>query len=100
VDAIVAYRTLPAVEARGRVIEAIEGGLDAAVFASPSAVEAFLDAAGVAGRGVPAVVIGSVTEEAARREGLSVRAVAKEASSEGLLRAVLAAASTPPPDRP
>jgi uroporphyrinogen III methyltransferase/synthase len=62
--------------------------VDVAVFASPSAVEAFAAFAGEDGRGVPAAVIGPTTAEAARSAGLTVLAIAQPATVEGLLTAL------------
>lgn len=89
VDRVIAYRTV-AVDG-GALAEALRGGADAAVFASPSAVEAFVTSAGEKGRAVPAAVIGPTTAEAARAAGLQVVAVAQPSTVEGLLAALSSA---------
>jgi uroporphyrinogen-III synthase len=87
VERVVAYRTVSA-DGGQSLAETLRGGVDVAVFASPSAVEAFAAFAGAAGRGVPAAVIGPTTAEAARAAGLTVLAVAQPATVEGLLTAL------------
>jgi uroporphyrinogen-III synthase len=89
VDCVVAYRTVVNAGA-GRPSELPAGGVDLAVFASPSAVEAFVAMAGEAARRVEAVVIGPTTAAAAREAGLAVAAVAEPSTMEGLRAAVLA----------
>jgi uroporphyrinogen III methyltransferase / synthase len=88
VDAVVAYRTLPPEGLAARVQTLAEHGIDLLTFASPSAVQN-LAAAGAAIRGLPAAVIGPVTEAAARREGLDVRVVADPSTAEGLVAAAV-----------
>jgi uroporphyrinogen-III synthase len=88
VDAPVAYRTLGAEGAASALQEALAGGLDFVTLASPSAVEAFVLAAGPASPGIPAAVIGPITERAARQAGLDVRVVASPATVDGLLDAL------------
>jgi len=88
VDAPIAYRTLGADGASDALRDALAGGIDVATFASPSAVDAFVAAAGPAGAAVPCAVIGPVTERAARAAGLDVRAVADPATVDGLLAAL------------
>lgn len=88
VEGVVAYRTVTPEGLADRLAAGLRGGVDLVVFASPSAVEAFLAASGVKGRGLPAAVIGPVTEEAARAGGLDVRVVAVPSTAEGLLSAV------------
>jgi uroporphyrinogen-III synthase len=87
VDRVVAYRTVSA-DGGQSLAEILRGGVDVAVFASPSAVEAFAAFAGEDGRAVPAAVIGPTTAEAARAAGLTVLAVAQPATVEGLLTAL------------
>lgn len=90
-----AYRSLPAVELPVAVRQALEDGrVDAVTFTSASTVEGFVALAGpVAG---PAVVcIGPVTEEAARRAGLEVSAVAAPHTLDGLVDAVEEALAEP-----
>jgi uroporphyrinogen-III synthase len=88
VECVVAYRTVVPQGLAQRLDAGLRAGVDLVVFASPSAVEAFLAASGAKGRGLPAAVIGPVTEEAARAGGLDVRAVAAPSTAEGLLSAV------------
>jgi uroporphyrinogen-III synthase len=52
VDRVIAYRTV-ATSGEG-LAQRLRAGVDVAVFASPSAVEAFVGAAGAPGRAVPA----------------------------------------------
>jgi uroporphyrinogen-III synthase len=89
VDRVIAYRT---VATRGEGLgEHLRAGVDVAVFASPSAVEAFAAAAGEHGRRVPAAVIGPTTADAARAAGLEVLALAQPSTVEGVLAALAAA---------
>jgi uroporphyrinogen-III synthase len=90
VDRVVAYRTVSA-DGGQALAQRLRDGVDAAVFASPSAVEAFAAFAGADGRTVPAAVIGPTTAEAARAAGLTVLAVAEPSTVEGLLAALAAA---------
>jgi uroporphyrinogen-III synthase len=77
-------RSLPA-EARAALRE---GRVDAVTFTSASTVRGFLRALGTV-RGAPKVVcIGPVTAREARERGLSVHAVAKPHTTEGLVEAV------------
>jgi uroporphyrinogen III methyltransferase/synthase len=89
VDLVTAYRTLAPSGLAERLAEELHQGLDLATFASPSAVEGFVTAAGPLARSLPAAVIGPVTEQAARAAGLDVRAVAAPSTAEGLVAAVL-----------
>jgi len=93
IDRVIAYRTvtLPASELRDQLGRTI----DAAVFASPSAVDAFRAAAGEAGASLGAVVIGPTTAEAARAAGLRVLATAFPADAEGMVRALVRALGRP-----
>ncbi len=70
-------------------------GVDIVVFASPSAVEGFLAAAGEAGREVRAAVIGPTTAEAARAAGLTVVAEADPSTLDGLADAIASALASP-----
>jgi uroporphyrinogen-III synthase len=90
VDRVVAYRTVSA-DGGQTLAQILRDGVDAAVFASPSAVEAFAAFAGADGRTVPAAVIGPTTAEAARAAGLTVLAVAQPSTVEGLLAALATA---------
>lgn len=87
VTAVVAYRTVTAPGAGAGA------SADLVVLASPSAVQAWIEVAGVAARTVPVAVIGPVTESAAREANLSVVAVAQPSTNEGLLAAITAWAS-------
>lgn len=87
VDRVVAYRTVSA-DGGQALDQILRAGADVAVFASPSAVEAFAAFAGEDGRAVPAAVIGPTTAEAARAAGLTVLAVAEPSTVEGLLAAL------------
>jgi uroporphyrinogen-III synthase len=86
VDAVVAYRTVPA-EAAPALVERARGA-DAITFTSGSTVSGYLAAAGPGA--VPAVVacIGPVTADAATAAGLPVTAVAAEHTIEGLVAAL------------
>jgi uroporphyrinogen-III synthase len=89
VDRVIAYRTV-ATGGEG-LAPRLRAGVDVAVFASPSAVEAFVRAAGDESRAVRAAVIGPTTAEAARAAGLSVLAIAHPSTVEGLLAALATA---------
>jgi uroporphyrinogen-III synthase len=85
VHPLVVYRTLPeAPEASAR--RALEAGVDAVLFASPSAVDAFV-AAGLPLSGTTAA-LGETTANALRRHGLAVGGVADEHSDDGLIAAL------------
>ena len=88
VDAVTAYATVEPPDLAERVAQALAGGFDLVAFASPSAVEAFAQAAGEAARGLAAVAIGPTTAEAARAVGFDVRAVATPSTAAGLAAAV------------
>jgi uroporphyrinogen III methyltransferase/synthase len=89
VDVVEAYRIGEPADLAEMVGRAFDPGFDAATFASPSAVEGFVGAAGERARGCAAVVIGPTTEAAARAAGLQVRAVARPSTSEGLVAALV-----------
>jgi uroporphyrinogen-III synthase len=89
VDRVIAYRTVAM--SGGGLGEHLRAGVDVVVFASPSAVVAFVGAAGENGRRVPAAVIGPTTADAARAAGLEVLAMAQPSTVEGLLAALAAA---------
>jgi uroporphyrinogen-III synthase len=90
VDVAEAYRTEPAYNEAGRLQRALEDGVDAVVFASPSAVRATIELAGVdALEGLPCVCIGPMTARVVRTAGLDVAAVADPHTDEGLARAVV-----------
>jgi uroporphyrinogen III methyltransferase/synthase len=84
---VVAYETVEPRDLAPRVARCLEQGFDLALFASPSAVESFAQAAGARVRGLPAVAIGPTTAEAARKAGLELRGVAAPSTAEGLVRA-------------
>lgn len=98
VDVVEAYRTIEPSGLAEAVTRCLDMGFSAATFASPSAVEGFLKAAGPRAAGLPAVVIGPTTEAAARAAGMDVREVAHPSTTEGLVAALermFAAASAP-----
>jgi uroporphyrinogen-III synthase len=88
VDAVAAYRTVVPEGLAERLADGLRAGVDLAVFASPSAVEGLATALGERAGRLPAAVIGPVTEQAARRAGLEVRAVASPSTGDGLVHAV------------
>lgn len=85
VDVVTAYRTLPRRPADGEL--GILDRADAVVLASASAARS-LGATGGA-RGALCVCIGPKTAEAAREVGLRVGLVADEATSQGIIRALV-----------
>ena len=89
VEVVEAYRTEPVIPPPELVEQAAAS--DAVAFASASAVDSYVEAAGAGA--VPPVVacIGPVTAEAARRRGLDVTATAERSTLEGLVDAVVAA---------
>jgi uroporphyrinogen-III synthase len=87
VDVVSAYRPVEPPGLKEAVVDSLSRGFDLALFASPSAVEAFARAAGERARGLAAVVIGPTTEAAAREAGLDVRGVARPSTEAGLLEA-------------
>jgi uroporphyrinogen-III synthase len=84
VDLVTAYATLQPPGLDAAVAECLRQGFDLALFASPSAVEAFAQAAGDS-RGIPAAVIGPTTEATARACGFDVRGVASPSTVEALV---------------
>jgi uroporphyrinogen-III synthase len=88
VDVVVAYRTLAPPGLRERVLAGLRDGADLVTFASPSAVENLVSAAGEVVPRIRAAVIGPVTEEACRRAGIEIVAVATPSTAEGLAAAV------------
>ncbi len=97
VEPVVVYRTVPRPPAPA-VVHALAVGVDAVVFASPSAARALfggLDAAARAGLARAAVVcIGPTTAAAVAAAGLRVAAVAAERSAAALADAVVTAVRT------
>jgi uroporphyrinogen-III synthase len=103
VDRVAAYRTIPAPDSDIPELLAA-GALDALLFTSGSAVEAFARQAGPTGlaraRRLLTVCIGPVTDEACRAMGLEPSAVAAEASEEALVEALLKASRENKEPRP
>ena len=98
--AVVAYETVEPRDLVPRVRRCLDQGFDLALFASPSAVEAFAQAAGAGVHGLPVVAIGPTTADAARAAGLDLRATATPSTAEGLVAAAeraLAEAIRPAP---
>lgn len=85
VDVVAAYATVEPAGLDAAVARCLEGGFDLALFASPSAVEAFARAAGARASGLPAAVIGPTTEATAVALGLEVRGVASPSTLEALV---------------
>ena len=85
VDAIPAYATVEPTGLDAAVARCLEEGFDLALFASPSAVEAFARAAGERASGLPVAVIGPTTEAVARASGMDVRGVASPSTIEALV---------------
>ena len=80
-----AYTTIEPPGLEDAVGRCLEQGFDLALFASPSAVEAFARTAGARAAGLPAAVIGPTTEAAARAAGLDVLGVASPSTLEALV---------------
>jgi uroporphyrinogen-III synthase len=87
VDVVAAYSLVEPPGLEETVGRCLDEGFDLALFASPSAVEAFARAAGARGRGIPTVVIGPTTEAAARASRFDVRGIASPSTVEGLVAA-------------
>ena len=85
VDVVLAYATVEPDGLPEAVAGCLEGGFDLALFASPSAVEAFARAAGDRASGRPVAVIGPTTEAAARAAGFHVLGRASPATLEALV---------------
>lgn len=95
VDAVPAYRTLPVSTADPAVLQRLrDGEIDVVTFASPSSARNLMRLTGGPGgiTGARVVCVGAVTAAAARELGLSVDAIAADATVEGLLSAVVEAA--------
>ncbi|MBA2625109.1 MAG: uroporphyrinogen-III synthase, partial [Acidimicrobiia bacterium] len=88
VDAVEAYRTVPATPSPEALAAAAEA--DAIAFTSASTVDGYLAAAGHDAVPPAVVCIGPVTADAARAAGLTVAAVADPHTVEGLADAVVA----------
>jgi uroporphyrinogen III methyltransferase/synthase len=93
VEVVEAYRTEPLPVPAERLPDVAKA--DAIAFASASAVESFVAAAGRDGAPSTVVCIGSVTAEAARAAGLTVAATADPSTLDGLVAAVAAALGPP-----
>jgi len=91
VDVVVAYRTVTPEGLAERLAEELAAGIDAVLFASPSAVQGLSEALPEGAAAPPAVVIGPTSEAAARAAGFSVLAVASPSTTEGLVDAALRA---------
>lgn len=91
VDVVRAYRSVSTGEGAEQLRNALlDGSVDAATFASASAVRGYVEAVGEeAARRAPAVSIGPVTSDALRAAGIEIIAEASEASIDGLVKAVL-----------
>jgi uroporphyrinogen-III synthase len=85
VEVVAAYATIEPPGLDAAVARCLDEGFDLALFASPSAVEAFARAAGERVNGLPVAVIGPTTEAAARARGLDVRGVASPSTVEALV---------------
>ena len=90
VDVVVAYRSTP--DSAGceamRAFAARADDRAVAAFTSASAVRAFADAVGDAGRRVQAASIGPATSAAAREAGLEVRVEAEQSTIPAMVRAI------------
>ena len=87
VDVVVAYQTTIAADAGPDLRAALDRGIDAVTFASPSAIAAFVRLRGRP-RDIPAVVIGPTTAAAARSAGLQVAETAEPETTVGLVAAI------------
>ena len=92
VDVVVAYRsTAPqGTNAQALAEDLAAGRVQLLTFTSPSTAANLLELVGEGALAVPALVIGPVTHEAARRLGYRVVGVAREQTMEGLVEAVSA----------
>lgn len=84
----IAYRTRSPPGLRAAFEATCATGFDLLLFASPSAVDNLADVAADLLHGRPAAVLGPVTERAARRAGLDVRACAQPSTVAGLVQAL------------
>jgi len=85
VDVVVAYRTVAPAGFAESLANARRERIDLALFASPSAVEGFVAAAGQDARALPVAAIGPTTAEAARGAGLNVLGVASSSTIDDLV---------------
>jgi uroporphyrinogen III methyltransferase/synthase len=88
VDRVTAYRTALAASPAG-LAALLAQGVDIVAFASPSAVEGFMAAAGDGARGLAVAAIGPTTAAAAREAGLRVVAEAVPSTLDGLENAIV-----------
>jgi uroporphyrinogen III methyltransferase/synthase len=99
VDEVVAYRTVRAPPPPGALAEQLASAT-AVIFASPSAVEAYVELRMPDGRAliVPPIVacIGPLTATAARAKGLEVSVVARRASAADVVDALIEAVARAP----
>jgi len=90
VDEVIVYRTVPRTEPAPEIAEQLrDGRIDAILLASPSAARGLANACGTAFHERTRVVaIGPTTAAAAREIGLTVDALAKDPSADGLIAAI------------
>jgi uroporphyrinogen-III synthase len=88
VDVVEAYRTITPPGSAAALARAVGARTDLVTLASPSAVEGLTAALGRTAKGLPAAVIGPVTERAARAAGLAVEVVASPSTTDGLVDAI------------
>lgn len=102
VEVIPIYRSIPDGRDAGALsAELAADQIDLVTFTSASAVEAYLDLVGPAlARRAPAVAIGPITRDAARRAGIDVVAQAAVATLDSLVEAVVSVIAAPAPDAP
>jgi len=86
-----AYRTLVPLGLGPRLDEALKVGVDLLLLASPSAVHGLADTLGPRVVGLPVVVIGPTTADAARDAGMRVLGVAAPSTAEGLVESAVRA---------
>jgi uroporphyrinogen III methyltransferase/synthase len=92
VTGVTAYRTIAPDDLRPNVERALRLGIDAALFASPSAVTNLVDVIGADSEQLSKstiICIGPVTSAAARNVGLNVTSEAREPSDQGLVDALV-----------
>lgn len=95
VSAVAAYRTLPDPSGLGALRRALQAGVDAVAFASPSAVDEFVSKVGPAAcrrifRRTAAASMGPSTSRALRAHGLTPALQARESTVEGLIAGLAA----------
>jgi uroporphyrinogen III methyltransferase/synthase len=89
VDVVTAYRTVAPPALSERLSVELRGGIDLVTFASSSAVENLVAAAGHRILSLPVAVIGPSTEASAKAAGFNVCAVAASSTLDGLVDAIL-----------